>query len=210
MNTWGVHRRGVLALLVSALIVLTGAGCSDNPLRSHAAPAGERVTAPNFSGPWAEEFRVAYQNTQSDGQREYLADESVSDAEKQAVTEEFRACLRQQGVSFGDFNADGSFDFGLPPSGGPERAQTIADECAQRTGVDTVISMFYHTRSNPMHVDQSKEIVACLLRARVVPAGYSVEQYRAGQFSEQVVVDPGEASAAMQRCSVDPSGAFHE
>ncbi|MBC9943551.1 hypothetical protein ICL81_03290 [Leucobacter sp. cx-328] len=203
----------ILAFLVTSCLLLTG--CSGT------ASAGKQNSAeevdyshvpdlPDFKGPWADEFREAYASASNEEIRDYLRDEVITEAEKQAVTEAFRSCVTSRGLKFDDFENGLSYTLEYASVTDPEENQRIASECEKSTGAFEVISLYYMIQANPDNHDRSAEITACLIRSGVVPADYTVEKFRETWVSEYAIADEFETAMAEKDCEKDPEGAFRD
>ncbi|WP_282824856.1 hypothetical protein [Gulosibacter sediminis] len=212
MIAWKHSRDALHAIATCVGLALVLSGCTATAEEPHQdlVDTTENLSteAPEFSGPWASEFTAAYQKAPNAQVREYLADEEISEAEKQTLTESFRTCLAAQGVTFDDFNEDGSFEFTFEESVGPDNANTIADECSASEGVDTAISLYYSIHANPENKDQSVDIAACMVRSGTVISTYSAEDYKSSPLSDYVLGDEAAAIEAVQMCESNPTGAF--
>lgn len=166
------------------------------------------ANVPDFSGPWAEEFRTRYSLAPSPEIQSFLADEQISEIEMQAVTENFRNCMQGNQLTFTSFDVGGGFDFGFPETMGASTANEIADRCSSTSGVNAIIHLYYQLRSNPTNKDRSEEIVSCIIRAGIVPSNFSVKDYRTYPITELALVDEATAVTAVQFCEADPSGTF--
>ena len=165
---------------------------------------------PDFKGPWAEDFRYAYARAADEKIRDYLRDEVITEAEKQEVTEAFRNCMVSRGLTFDDFDDGGSYSFGFAAVSNPEEANEIADNCEDETGVFEVVNLYFSIRANPENKDRTPEIVACLVRAEVVPPDYTAEQHRKGLLDDYAIAEINELYPADTACNKDPEGAFRD
>lgn len=213
------HRHLVLASLLTAgftvTIVTALTACSA------AAPDASKESVdeidssiitdmPDFTGPWAEEFRYAYAKAPSDEIKAYLRDETITEAEKQAVTETFRTCLSTQGVGFTDFEFDGGFSTTFEGVNGSEEANTVTNECAASSGVDDVIFLYFQIRANPQHRDLSQEIATCMIRSETVTPSFTAEHYTSNGIEGFVVSDATAAQEALRECQAAPFEAFND
>lgn len=194
--------------MVCCITALTS--CSQPTPRSETSQAKETTETPKFSGPWAEEFRQAFESAPTDEIREYLRNEEITEVEKQAVTEAFRNCLTSQGLTFDDFNNDGSFGFGFASVTDPDKANLITNECQASTGVDQVISLYFHIRGNPGNKDLSEEIAACMIRSKTVPPEFTIDPSKSDLFAGLFLNDEVQAWTAYNTCTADPIGSFNE
>lgn len=197
---------------IASVLLLTApllAACaSTQGQQTDAADTGAPNPAPEFTGPWAEEFRFRYGLAPDDEVREMLADEQVSDAEKQVVTDRFRNCLAGHNIAFDDFKPGGGYDFSFPDSIDNETANRLADDCSRSEGVDAVIHLYFVTRNNPNNEDLSEEIAACLVRGGLVPSGFTGEDYKKPDWAETWKVDETQQYSIESRCQQDPKHAF--
>lgn len=199
------HTTGAVLLLNVLLLV----GCAATPTEpSQVSPDESAAPMPEFNGPWAEEFRFRYGLVPDNEIRQMLADEEISDAEKQVVTARFRSCLANHQIEFDDFKPGGGYDFSFPESLPSERANAFADECSRSEGVDSVIHLYFVTRSNPNNEDMSDAIAACLVRAGLVGPGFTGEDYKQPDWPEKWRVDETQQYPIESRCQQDPEHAY--
>lgn len=205
--------------MIAAVSLLTAtvamAACSNTSPEKSQYPSEEvdysRITGmPNFSGPWAEEFRYAYAKAPNDEIRAYLRDENITEAEKQAVTEAFRTCLSTQGVGFTDFEFDGGFSTTFEGVSGPEEANRVTNECAASSGVDDVIFLYFQIRANPQNSDLSHEIAMCMVRSETVTPSFTAENYRSNDIDGFAASDPIATREALRECQAVPLEAFND
>ncbi|MBC9954150.1 hypothetical protein ICM05_05745 [Leucobacter sp. cx-42] len=202
----------LVALIAAAglLTACSGPGIDQTQSSSEETDYSHVPDMPDFKGPWAEDFRYAYARAANEKIRDYLRDEVITEAEKQEVTEAFRNCMVSRGLTFDDFDDDGSYSFEFAAVNNPDEANEIANNCENETGVFEVVSMYFSIRANPENKDQTPEIVACLIRSGVVPRDYTVEQRKQRLIDDYAIVDEFEAWEADQACEKDPEGAFRD
>lgn len=194
-----------LALLFVAF--LSGCGETSAVPATHAKHAKDGAEIPQFSGPWAEDFRSSYRRATSDFERKALADEMISDSEFAEMENRFTTCLEEHSISFSGFSPTGAFEFHFREGMNAATASATADSCAASSGNDTIGSLYFAMRRNPENLDESAIMAACLVGKRVVPRGYGARDYEKDApemtfpFS-----DPTAGQTALDDCGADPLG----
>ena len=123
------------ALVVPALALALVAGCASAPDQTVAAQSGAdpgRGAAPSFDGPYAAELAEFYRSAENDFVLAVLSDGVITDAEYAEMTERFRSCLADQGVTFDGFRPDGGCTTSLAP-GGAHTHEVVA-ACSRHSG----------------------------------------------------------------------------
>ncbi|WP_345761105.1 hypothetical protein [Diaminobutyricibacter sp. McL0608] len=185
---------------VIALIAVLASGCA-----THAS--GARAKPPSFAGPWAGEFADHYKEAESDFVREVLKDGKITDQEHREMTDRFRKCLASAGVTFTDFNPDGSMETTFAPSLGPDRANEAEVRCSREAGENLISSLYFWIKSNPDNLDEPTIMASCLVRKGVVPPVYSPEDFRRdSDTGSYPYVDKQSGDEAYTACASDPLG----
>ncbi|MBC9954149.1 hypothetical protein ICM05_05740 [Leucobacter sp. cx-42] len=208
-----IHKAIVAITLLavgSTLTACNGPGTGQRQTSSEEVDYSHITDMPNFSGPWAEEFRNAYAKAPNDEIRAYLRDENITEAEKQAVTEAFRTCLSTQGVGFTDFDFDGGFSTTFEGVSGSEEANRVTNECAANSGVDDVIFLYFQVRANPQNRDLSREIAMCMVRSETVTPSFTAENYRSNEIEGFAASDVIATREALRECQAAPLEAFND
>ena len=139
--------------LISLMLVLSG--CSGGESSSG---QGE---APNFSGPYADEFSQIYSRTEDPFVREVVADSEISDQEIAEVRNRYSTCMSNQGlfdIKFDD--GDSGVSYGFPPSMGSERANQVSQECEMSTGYGDISLLYSSVRANPEIAPIKQDVAA--------------------------------------------------
>lgn len=206
----GVHMKRLATAVALTGVLCALAGCAESSAGEVAPPAAEPSTIPepNFSGPYAAEFHQAFALAPDDEIRQMLVDETISDKDFQTVEQRYSTCLSSRGVTHGGFESDGSSSFTFESGMTSDEANAAADECSRSEGVDAVMWMYYTVRENPTNADTSQAMVACLIRAGVVPSTLTVEDLKAGKDLEQATVSRQEYFTAYNSCDADPEHAY--
>lgn len=202
-------RTPTIVPLVAALL-LAGAAAGCTPAESSPRKAG----TPEFSGPYAEEFRSTYEDTTDPELRSFLEDGKITEAEAQAVVERLRSCLAEQGITLEKRDENGSAAI-LPEDGpAPENAHAWAIECSERSGDFSVLPLYYSMKQDPQNQASPATIVACLVRAGVVPEGFTVDEYQGNGMNAyhppEVLFEPegAETRERIDACHSDPLGSY--
>lgn len=207
MRTIGrqIHLTVAVALAAPVLV-----GCGSSTIAR--GPDGDTAittsqgASPEFEGPYAAEFTEFYSSARSDFVRTVLADGIITDAEYAEMTERFRSCLADQGITFDGFRQDGSFTTSLAPGGGD--THEVVTGCAATSGQDVVGALHDLMTANPDNVDAAVAITTCLVDSGEVPATYTAKDYksdREGRFRDTEQLEPALAQA-LDVCMTDPFG----
>lgn len=198
-----------IALALAACAILTSCSSTEHPNTGNTS-ATQPGDTPSFSGPWADMFRDEYSRAPNDEVRGYLSDGIITEAENQAVTEAFRTCMTANGLTFDDFEYDGSYSFGFEKVSGADEANEIATKCEMTTGADQVAFLYHQMKLNPENRELTTDIAACLVRSGVVPSDYNAENYKEHPLLERATTNAAEAKAAEETCKKDLAGAFRD
>ena len=201
-----LHRCGRGARVAAALLLVALAGCTAPPDAATPGPDSATGSArePTFDGPYAAELAEFHRSAANDFVRDVLADGTITDAEYAEMTERFRSCLADRGITFNGFQPDGSYSTSLAP--GCADTHGVVSECSHTSGQDSVGALHDIMTANPDNTDAAVAIADCLVRARAVPASYTAQDYRAdrqGRFRDTEQLEPGLA-AVLDTCMSDP------
>ena len=205
--------KGTALSIVITCASLCLVGCASS---GQASVKSETEGSPNFTGPYAEEFRQEYESASVDVARTYLEDGRISEAEAQAMIEDFRTCLRDRGITLDRYDAEGVLMTGDPRKIEMGEVQETAERCSSVTGEASVLSLYFLEKRDPQNEVTPQKIVECYIRAGLVPDGFSVEEYSSGGFQElyppEYLYEPsGEDDLkAITSCNDDPLSAFAE
>jgi hypothetical protein len=165
---------------------------------------------PTFSGPWASKFEGHYRDATSDFVREVLRDGVITDQEHAEMTDRYRRCMDAAGVTFTDFNPDGSSEYTFDPSLGPDKAHAAEVRCSAESGGDLISSLYFWIKKNPDNLDDDTIMSECLIKSGEVPATYTPDEYRrdvdSGTFS---ILNDSSLVKAYDDCAADPLGLIH-
>ncbi len=198
----------IVPLVAALLLAGAAAGCA--PAESSPREAG----TPEFSGPYAEEFRKTYKKTTDPELRSFLEDGKITEAEAQAVVERLRSCLAEHGITLEKRDENGSA--AILPEDGPASEETRAriGECSERSGDFSVLPLYYSMKRDPQKQITTETLVACLVRTGVVPEGFTVEEYESGGIDAyhppEVLYEPAGAETLerIKTCHSDPLGSY--
>ncbi|MDR1450558.1 MAG: hypothetical protein LBI84_10265 [Propionibacteriaceae bacterium] len=184
----------------------------DSPPPLPTEKQSESAPVPEFTGPWANDFREAYLSTANSLARGILADGAVSDSEMSEATAAYQSCLEGQGFTVEYLNSDGSMSFSPPlnPAGEPldtAEALRTQQQCAGETAWNHISALHTFTRSNPENEDSLLLIARCLVRVGLRPEGYSADDYgseaMSGVFEGWLQPDAPE-NERFSACQKDP------
>jgi hypothetical protein len=165
--------------------------------------AAQQAEAPN---PYAAEVEEARERATTDLQRAILEDGKVTKAEFSEVEQDAIRCVADRGYLV--TVTDGGYQLTMPDGegfAGPaegEVASAAQDECfAERMGMAG--NLYHLMRQNPDREDVPTMFADCLVRAKVVDAPFS------GQDYNEAVMDPpwDTEDPRVLECNLDPRGA---
>lgn len=204
------HRTSGILIVAASLIAVTTA-CTDGGRTNPVSTGRSEAQMPYFDGPWASELASSYREAATPFERAALADGKILDAEFAEMEAKFSNCLAAHDITFTGFKADGSFDFGFPPSLGSAQANVIQDECSRSSGDNTIGSLYFGMQRNPQNLDEPTIIAACLVSKKVVPRGYDAKDYsRDAADQTWPFSSTKKGDAALADCSADPLGLLAE
>lgn len=192
-------------LIALSLLV---AGCSNSVTDTDGRPesSDDVAAVPDFTGPYAADFAASYQSAESDFVRQALADEEISDAEYAEMTELFRQCLADVGITFNGFDSTGAYSTSLAPN--EDDTYDLVASCVTSSGQDALGLLRDIITVNPENLDTTAIMAECLVREGVVPPDYGADDYVADATSRFADTEnmPEELSDAFIMCSNDPLG----
>ncbi|MBT1163548.1 hypothetical protein [Bifidobacterium felsineum] len=193
MVGWGICRehlqhdvRHVLALLISASLVAVCAACgspsSTAPNSSATQSAAATCKAPDFAGPYANEFKNAYEQSETDLAKRILADCQITDAELNEILDAQNACLAPYGLVATKGQLARLRDSALTD----DEMNQKNTECAEKTDLWTVEALYDEMQGNPSNLDTEalrKASYQCLKQRDLLPKPLSEQEYLAMEVS---------------------------
>ncbi|WP_025134979.1 hypothetical protein [Leucobacter sp. PH1c] len=203
-----MRKQTIVPLIAALLLAGATAGCAP------AEPSPRKDGTPEFSGPYAEEFRKTYEKTTDPELRAFLEDGKITEAESQAVVERLRTCLAEHGITL--VRSDENSSEATLPEAGParENAGELLQECGTQSGEFSVLPLYYSMKQDPQKQITTETLVACLVRAGVVPEGFTVKDYESGGIDAyhppEVLYEPAGAETLerIKTCHSDPLGSY--
>lgn len=197
-------RTTVTAAAVTAAAVLVAlVGCADTQPAGTSRPEAADL---ELSGPWADVFAEALDESESAVEREILADGVVTSTELEQAHDGVRRCLADSGLAV-DYSPDGGFELtdldGDAPDMPFERSDAALQACETRFD-SWVTFLFEQVRRNPERLDEGTIQVRCLADAGLVDPSYGRDDWEADDESGTFPFDT--QSEAAQSCLRDPLG----
>lgn len=167
----GSAANAVLLLLFVAVIGLMTliSGCS-------APKDGSAVT------PYSGEIKAAAKQATSDFEKQVLSDGAITRAEYEEAIQRYVACGKQHGLDIGLIDQGGWYTYSMRT---PEANDKIEVQCNQGT-IMLIGGLYEQIAKNPNHESIDDVEYRCLVRLKVAPGGYTLEQYRQDKKSEQM------------------------
>lgn len=210
----GVYFRSVGTLKVASLccaaaILLAGCSASDevSPGETSKTSVAPGAT-PEFSGPWAQEFKDAYERSASAFEHEVLKDGKITDLELSEMRNKFRSCLESQGVTRVSFEDNGGFSMTDPEGITSEQSTKIVETCDEESGEVRIGALHSWLRRNPQNLDEDTIMAACLVRKKAVEPGYTASEYAKDSKDDTIPFVAASGQAVFAECSNDPLGLF--
>lgn len=179
----------------------SGPAAGVSPPTTVPLPSGAPV--PEFTGPYAAEFKAAYVNSTSDLQRKVLQDGRISEAEMAALADAMNQCVARYGISGYAFDPDGSDSAPVPPGWTADQVLDVLDACTSAT-MGEVLPLYQRLHRNPQNQDEASAMAECLVRVGLAPAGYTADDYRRDTPDHYPFDSDSELFA---RCAQDPVNA---
>lgn len=193
------------ALFLIAACSMLLVACAPGVPTSSEASSAHAGPVPKFSGPWASDFRTAYQDASSEFERKALADGKISDGEFAEMENGFKTCLEGHQITFSGFKRGGGYDFHYGEGMNADGANAAADACSASSGLDTVGSLYFGMQRNPQKLNESTIVASCLVKKGAVPAGYSASDYTRDSPTESYpFTSKAAGDKALNECTSDP------
>lgn len=139
---------------------------------------------PQFTGPYAAEFRQAYQRTEEPFVRDVLSDSRITDAEFEEFKNRYASCMDGHGVSW-TYDAQAgeslSASFGHADLSETDIAQA-EQACAAPSGYQQILPLYESISRNPDKLDADeldRMSIECLERHELIEPGMTVAEYQA-------------------------------
>lgn len=202
----GGRRQGAILLGVAAGLCLSGCSTPAQQPASPIANTSSSAAAPEFSGPFAAEYRDAWEDSGDEFVHGVLADEQISDREWAEVSERMTVCFDSKQIAFEGYAQDGGYSATPRDREMPTDALNgAADECEVQSGHRWIGLLRGVERMNPENRDVSEIMAECLVETGAVAPGYSAEDYRRDSESGAVpLLDPTTGEKQLTGCGSDP------
>lgn len=180
------------AAAVAVAMTMFNSGCS--------GPEESRPGGDQFTGPWAQELRTAYETSQSELEKQVLEDGRITDAENSELLKAYQQCVTDLGFELTWEGDEGGFS--IP--GEEQPSEEALAKCTDATEGDAAM-LYREMRRNPENINESEIMAACLVRIGLVDASYTAQDYESDFNS-----NPSPALFDDQKfndCNADPLGA---
>lgn len=188
---------------ISALVACTAPAPAPDGLGGTATSS---VEAPEFAGPFAAEYRDAWEKSGTEFVHGVLVDEQISDQEWAEVAQRMTDCFESNAATFGGYESDGAYsaapkDRSLPSE---EFLETM-DDCEVESGHRWIGMLRGLQRMNPENRDIFTIMAECLVREGAVASGYTAEDYKRDFEADTFPFLEAEAGHAIYlACNDDP------
>ncbi|MDR1450701.1 MAG: hypothetical protein LBI84_11005 [Propionibacteriaceae bacterium] len=176
------------------------------PTLSLEVPAVDEIVV-DFTGPWANEFRTAYEKASDPAARFILQDEKVTAEELAEANATYQSCLEGAGFTKVVINNDGSMSVVPPPAmkDDSEAYSSLIRGCCDQGWCD-ISALYNFVKGNPDNADFAQIMAECLVRTGLKPVGYSADDYLADSHAEDYQMGSPEMQKYMA-CNADPAHA---
>lgn len=198
-----------VAAAIGGIVVLALAGCSGTPsVEDSGPPSDDRSRsappAPSFTGPHAEHYLDAWNDTNLDFVRDVIRDERVSDQEWAEVVERMDRCFAGLGIDFLGFEPDGGYAV-HPGDMDPDLANDNLAVCELESGEAWIGLLRSEAAINPEGLDFDQLVLDCMIDRGAVDSSYALEEYRRDYVSTSFpYIDPISGEQIWSDCHRDP------
>ncbi|PJM77410.1 hypothetical protein CSQ86_05905 [Bifidobacterium felsineum] len=173
-------------MLASASLLAACGACSSPSSAAPNSSATQSVAttckAPDFAGPFANEFQSAYEQSKTDLAKRILADCRITDAELNEILDAQNACLAPYGLVATKGQLARLRDSALTD----DEMNQKNTECAEKTDLWTVEALYDEMQGNPSNLDIEalhKASYQCLKQRDLLPKPLSEQEYLAMEVS---------------------------
>jgi len=129
--------------------------------------------APEFYGPWQDDFKQAYERTENLVARQMLCAGPLTKEDISKLNAAFTNCMYHAGYPDVKVSEYGTLEI-TTSSDVPSKTLDSAEmKCEDDTGWYPVVSLFNNVRQNPNKDDLDQLIADCLVRVKLEPPGFS-------------------------------------
>ncbi|KAB7788517.1 hypothetical protein [Bifidobacterium cebidarum] len=202
------HRMAVLAL--AAAVTCSTAACSASSSSTAKQPKGE----PTFSGPWAEDFRLSYDQAHENGNtfaQTVLSDEQITEAEATEVASRYQSCMADAGFVYDYVNPDGSAQMqtGNMSDAEQQRFHEQDSVCSRQSGQMFITALYNALLEDPdgelrnrTAEEIRQDLAECLKRKGAVGSEFTAEDV-------PIVDADGEEYAQFSQQFTNPGGKYY-
>lgn len=140
---------------------------------------------PNFAGPWAAEFNLAYRSTTDTLAHKILAKESISKADYAQVSHAYTSCMTHHGFTATVTGPGGQGSISAKAGKSLDQSAVNAAISTCDQGFAQVSALNYQILRNPQHLNENDIMAACLVRETLVPATYTAADYAADLVTQK-------------------------
>lgn len=173
---FNLRKRIIFIATLATASVLVGCAAVSPPPPTGEGDENSSITSPAFEGPFASELRAAWVDADSQFVRDVLSDGLISDQEWAEVGARMESCFSENGVDFTGFNADGTYGT-YGDMGSEDEMNAILDGCESDSGMSWLQPIRRNMASNPDNVPFAEAMRECLKRNKLVPEGYTKEDF---------------------------------
>ena len=160
---------------------------------------GSCATAAPDDDPYRIRYEEALRAATSDFEKAVLEDGEITRAEYEEAVERYVSCMADAGIEVGLHEQGGYYTYSSAAAPGFDATH---DGCAEGTTL-LIAGLYIAQLTNPGAEDYDELIVVCLVRAGVVEADYTAEQFAADATDQTFPFD--DSSADFHGCMANPT-----
>jgi hypothetical protein len=204
----GAFRASFLTSSGLALALVAGCGSLGGKSATHTGvqtDSAQTESVPEFTGPYASQFKDAWTQSKSDFVRSVIADQKISDQEWAETVQRLASCLKAKGLTFKGYQADGSYSVDNGQLS-PDEANAGLLPCELQSGEHWIGLLRDQLSENPNNTPVGEIMAACLIRLKVVARGYTSDDYMRDVPTQSFpYLNPKTGEQDYRRCNDNPS-----
>jgi len=196
-------RRGVGPLIASVTLATAMVACATTDSSRISSPSpSSQAKMPEFTGPFAAEYREAWDRSTNESVKRIVEDEVISEQEWSQVMQSLKTCLEAEGITVTEYREDGSYDALVGDLHG-EAANEELGRCEIASGEAWLGYLYRSQTDNPQNIPEPELMADCLKRNSAVAPSYTAEQYAEDVEDVSFPYVDAEGPAIFESCNVD-------
>lgn len=136
---------------------------------------------PEFTGPYAAEFRKNYDETDNALVKGILKDSKITDAEFEEFKSSYSSCMKEQGLVWDYTDTGETTGSATGADVSAEELHRATDVCNPKTGYMQLMPLYDSLHSNPDNLapdELEKRALACLVKHGYAPQDMTLQEYQ--------------------------------